>query len=217
VVPNASNPSCDLIVIGASAGGLKALQDLFGALPEHLPAAILVVVHMGAGTISERASILGRSTAMPVADAVDGEALEVGRVYIAIADHQLTIERGGVVRVKAGPKENTYRPCVDALFRSAAQVYGKRVVGVVLSGMLADGTAGLVAITAAGGVTIVQDPDEAGYRSMPESAIDGDHVQYCLPVSEIATLLQQLAEHGQDLDRMPHKLCHGKSPKDATT
>jgi two-component system chemotaxis response regulator CheB len=210
-----SNPPCDLVVIGASAGGLEALRALLAALATPLPAAVLVVVHTGAGVVSRLAALLARMTTMPVADAIDGEKLEIGRIYVAVADHQLTIDRHGTVHVLTAPKERFYRPCIDVLFRSAAQAYGKRVVGVVLSGMLSDGTKGLVHITAAGGVSIVQDPDEAAHAGMPESAIIGDHVQYCLPVREIAQLLQQLAVHGQDRHRPASKLCHGKSWKDA--
>ncbi len=188
-----TNPKqhCDLVVIGASAGGVMALRGLLEALPEKLDAAVLIAVHIGEGRTSILAEVLQRFTSMPMADAVDGECLEHGRVYVAVADNQLTVERG-VVRVLPSPKEGPYRPCIDTLFRSAAAEYGKRVVGVVLSGMLSDGTAGLVHITQGGGVTVVQDPDEAKESSMPESAIIGDHVQYRLPVRDIAHLLVKL-------------------------
>jgi two-component system, chemotaxis family, protein-glutamate methylesterase/glutaminase len=183
---------CDLIVIGASAGGIEALQGLFRALPGKLSAAILIVLHIAEGGYSNLATILSRLTDLPVADAADGDHLEHGRVYVAIADHQLTIEERRI-RVLPSPKVDRYRPSIDALFRSAAEAYGPRVAGVVLSGMLQDGTAGLRHITAGGGVTIVQDPDEAAHSGMPENAIIGDHVQHTLPVREIARLLERLA------------------------
>ncbi len=188
---NTTKQHCDLVVIGASAGGVLALRGLLEALPEKLDAAVLIAMHIGEGRTSILAEALRRFTSMPMADAVDGERLEHGRVYVAVADNQLTVERG-VVRVLPSPKEGPYRPCIDTLFRSAAAEYGKRVVGVVLSGMLSDGTAGLVHITQGGGVTVVQDPDEAKESSMPESAIIGDHVQFRLPVRDIAHLLVKL-------------------------
>ncbi len=188
---------CDLVVIGASSGGLEALKGLLGGLPKDLDAAVLIAMHIGEGRTSILASLLARFTALPIADAVDGQQLEHGRVYVAIADHQLTVEKD-IVRVLPSPKEGSYRPCIDTLFRSAAAVYGNRVVGVVLSGLLKDGTAGLVHITKGGGMTVVQDPNEALESSMPENAIFGDHVQYILPVRDIAALLVRLAAACQD-------------------
>lgn len=195
-MPN-SHHFCDLVVIGASAGGLEALKGLLGSLPKDLDAAVLIAMHIGEGKTSILASVLTRFTALPIADAIDGQRLERGRVYVAIADHHLTIEKD-IVRVLPSPKEGLYRPSIDTLFRSAAAAYGNRVVGVVLSGMLKDGTAGLVHITKGGGVSVVQDPNEALESSMPESAIVGDHVQYILPVRDIAALLVRLAAACQD-------------------
>lgn len=197
VMPNApslpsDNQRCDLAVIGASAGGLEALKGLLSALPPHLDAAVLIAMHIGPGQPSILAHILQTFTAIPISNAVDGQRLEHDHIYVAIADHQLTIERG-CMRVLPSPKEGHYRPCIDVLFNSAAAFYGTRVVGVVLSGLLRDGTAGLVHITKGGGVTVVQDPAEAIESSMPQSAINGDHVQYRLPVREIAGLLVKLA------------------------
>ncbi len=199
---NKTKQQYDLVVIGASAGGVLALRGLLEALPEKLDAAVLIAMHIGEGRTSILAEALRRFTSMPMADAVDGERLEHGRVYVAVADNQLTVERG-VVRVLPSPKEGPYRPCIDTLFRSAAAEYGKRVVGVVLSGMLSDGTAGLVNITEGGGVTVVQDPDEAKESSMPESAIIGDHVQFRLPVRDIAHLLVKLTAGTQDVTKRP--------------
>ncbi len=183
---------CDIIVIGTSAGGVEALKGLLQGLPANLDASLLIAMHLGPGQTSLLASILGPALALPIADAVNGEPLKRGRIYVAIADHQLTIEKD-IIHVLPSPKEGYYRPCIDTLFRSAAAAYGRRVVGIVLSGMLKDGTAGLVHITNGGGVTVVQDPHEAVQSSMPINAILGDHVQFILPVSEIGVLLVKLA------------------------
>ncbi len=183
----------DLVVIGASSGGVLALRGLLEALPDKLDAAVLIAMHIGEGRTSILAEALQRFTSMPIADAVDGERLELGRMYVAVADNQLTVEQG-IIRVLPSPKVGPYRPCIDTLFRSAAAVYGKRVVGVVLSGMLSDGTEGLIHITEGGGITVVQDPAEAKESGMPENAIIGDHVQYRLPVRDIARLLVKLTE-----------------------
>ena len=183
---------CDIVVIGASAGGIDALKGLLHDLPPTLAASLLIVMHIGAGYASQLASILKPHVALPIADAVDGQRLERGRIYVAISDHQLTIEEG-VIHVLSSPKEGHYRPCIDTLFRSAAAAYGPRVVGIVLSGMLKDGTAGLRHITYGGGVSVVQDPQEALESSMPVNAIFGDHVQFILPVHKIGQLLVRLA------------------------
>jgi two-component system, chemotaxis family, protein-glutamate methylesterase/glutaminase len=185
-------PQCDLIVIGASAGGVHALLGIFRDMPQDLMAAVLVVLHIAEGGDSNLANILSRVTKLPIANAVDHDRLEHGRAYIAIADNQLTIEKD-VIRVLPTAKEGRYRPCIDALFRSAAEAYGSRVAGILLSGMLQDGTEGLRHISTAGGTTIVQDPQEAGYTGMPENAIIGGHVQYVLPVADIARLIEKMA------------------------
>jgi two-component system chemotaxis response regulator CheB len=185
-------PGKDVIVVGTSSGGVEALRTLVGGLPRDLPASHFVVMHTAADSPSVLADILNRAGPLPAANARNGERIRPGRVYVAPPDHHLIVEPG-VVRVTHGPKENRFRPAVDPLFRSAAQTYGPRVVGVVLTGGLDDGTSGLWAIKRLGGTAVVQDPREAFMPSMPQSAMDQVNVDHCLPVAEIAPLLARLA------------------------
>ena len=182
----------DIIVVGASAGGVEALSRLVGDLPDDLPAAVFVVLHTAPHSGSALLRILSRQTRLPVAQPDDGEPVRPGRVYLAVPDRHLVLVPGAV-RVTTGPKENGHRPALDTLFRSAASCYGPRVVGVVLSGNRADGTAGLRAIRARGGLAIVQDPDEALFPGMPRSALAGDQPDFVLPLGEIAAHLSKLA------------------------
>lgn len=179
-----------IIVVGASAGGVEALRDLVGGLPRDLTAAICVVLHIG-----DRRSIvpelLSRSGPLPAAFAADGEPLQAGRIYMAPPDRHLLI-RPGHVHLSRGPRENGTRPAVDPLFRSAAQAYGPAVIGVILSGMLSDGTAGFSAITHHGGTTVVQDPKDARCPSMPQSALRHVTVDHCVPASRMAGPLVRL-------------------------
>ena len=181
----------DIIVVGASAGGLEALQALVSDLPVDLPAALFVVVHISPHTRSVLPAILCRTGPLPATHAVDGEAIQHRRIYIARPDHHLVLERG-YARVTRGPKENRFRPAVDVLFRSAAYAYGPRVIGIVLTGQLDDGTAGLWAVKDRGGLAVVQDPKDAVYPSMPTSAMQHVSVDYCLPITEIAPVLGHL-------------------------
>lgn len=182
----------DIIVIGASAGGVEALVELAGALPAFLPATLFVVVHVPATVSSNLPAILSRAGPLPATHAQDGEVGKPGHIYVAPPDHHLRLE-DKTMQLSRAPRENYCRPAADVLFRSAAQAYGPRVVGVVLSGMLYDGTGGLVAIKRSGGVAIVQNPDEARFAGMPRSAISGDHPDYVLPLSEVAATLMSLA------------------------
>lgn len=185
-------PGHDIICIGASAGGIEALTTLCALLPADLPAGVFVVQHVSPQSPGLLAGILDRAGALPAALAVDDEPVHPGRIYIAPPDRHLLVEPGRV-RVAKGPRENNSRPAVDPLFRSAALAYGTRVVGVVLSGSLDDGTAGLRAIKSRGGVSVVQDPEEALWRGMPESALLYAHVDHCLPLAELGPLLARLA------------------------
>jgi two-component system chemotaxis response regulator CheB len=182
----------DIIVVGASAGGVHALVTLVGSFPQKLPAAIFVVLHIPAESPSLLPDILSRAGPLEAVEAVDCMDIEHRCIYVVPPDHHLLIERGHV-RVVRGPKENRHRPAVDPLFRSAAQVYGPRVVGVILTGALDDGTAGLLAVKRRGGIAVVQDPDEALYSSMPLSALTNVEVDYRLPLSSIGPLLVHLA------------------------
>jgi two-component system, chemotaxis family, protein-glutamate methylesterase/glutaminase len=190
-------PTKDIIVVGASAGGIEALRTIAGGLPKDLPASVFVVLHTSPESPGVLAHILARAGALPASSAVDGERIQPGRIYVAPPDRHLVIEPNRV-RLTRGPKENRFRPAVDPLFRSAAQVYGPRVVGVVLTGNLDDGTAGLWAVKRLGGTAIVQDPEEALAPSMPRSALRQVRVDYCLPVAEIAPVLARLATEPSD-------------------
>jgi two-component system chemotaxis response regulator CheB len=183
----------DIIVVGASAGGLEALRALAAGLPADLAASVFVVLHTSAESPGMLAGILDRSGPLPAVTATDGERIRPGRVYVAPPGHHLVIEPG-VVRATRGPKENRFRPAIDPLFRSAAQVYGPRVVGVILTGYLDDGTAGLWAVKQLGGTAVVQDPADALAASMPLSALRHVRVDHCLPLAEVAPLLVRLSE-----------------------
>jgi two-component system chemotaxis response regulator CheB len=186
--------SHDIMVLGASAGGIEALTRVMASLPENLPASLFVVVHIPAHMPSLLPKIFSRSAPLPAVHPVDGEPIVPGRIYVAPPDRHLLV-RPGVIRVVAGPKENGHRPAVDPLFRSAAEAYGSRVVGVILSGSLDDGTAGLRAVKARGGVAIVQSPEEALYASMPRNAIEHVEVDHVMPAHAIGQLLTELAGH----------------------
>ena len=185
-------PGHDIIVIGASAGGVEALKILVPALPADLPAAVFVVLHVPPRGTSILPQILTRSGRLKAHHAVDGEPIVPGRMYVAPPDMHLVI-RPDAVQVVRSPRENGHRPAADVLFRSAAYVYGPRVAGVVLSGSLDDGTAGLAAIKQRGGVAIVQDPGDALYPGMPSSALQDVAVDYCVPVAQIGETLKRLA------------------------
>ena len=182
----------EIIVIGASAGGVDALPRLIGTLPADLPASVFVVLHIPSLSPDLLTKIIGRDAALKVKNGVDGEKIERGQVYLAPPDQHLQME-GGCVRVIRGPRENRHRPSVDALFRSAAEAYGPRVTGVVLTGYLDDGTAGLNSVKTHGGTAIVQDPKDAAAPGMPESALRNVKVDHCVPLAEIGPLLVQLA------------------------
>ena len=182
----------DIIVIGTSAGGVQALQRLIADLPANLGASIFVVQHCSPGR-SLLAKILGRSGSLPAISPVNHEAIRNGLIYVAPPDRHMLIQDGHVC-TSQGPKENGSRPAIDALFRSAARSYGARVIGVVLTGNLDDGTAGLMAVKERGGIAVVQSPEDAAYPSMPQSALKHVKTDYCLPISEIAAKLIQLTK-----------------------
>lgn len=181
----------DLIVMGASAGGLEALQQIVRGLPPELPASVLIVLHTSAHSGSLLPHILGRAGALPVSHPQDGDELRHGHVYIAPPDRHLLVDDNRV-RVLQGPRENLTRPAIDPLFRSAAVSAGRRVIGVVLTGMLDDGTAGLMVIRRRGGVAIVQDPATATFSAMPANALEQVPEACVLPLDKIAEALVRL-------------------------
>jgi two-component system chemotaxis response regulator CheB len=182
-----------LVVIGASGGGVAAIEAVLAALPPAFPAPILVVLHLSPTRKSLLPEVLTHAGPLRAAAAVDGEPLRPGRIYIASPDHHLMAGRDRVC-ITRGPKENHFRPSIDVLFRSAAYYYGSRAIGIVLSGGLTDGATGLYAIRRLGGVAVIQDPGEALYSSMPLAAMSRVDVDYALPVAEIGRLLTSLVE-----------------------
>jgi two-component system chemotaxis response regulator CheB len=181
----------DIVVVGASAGGMEALQNLVSRLPPDFPGSLFVVWHLAPGTKSILPQILSKAGPLKAANPEDGDRIEPGRIYVAPNDHHMLLEKG-TIRVARGPKENRFRPAIDPLFRSAAYLYGPRAIGVVLTGALDDGTAGLWTIKLRGGTAIVQEPSEALIRSMPLSALDNVEVDYKLSAAEIGELLALL-------------------------
>jgi two-component system chemotaxis response regulator CheB len=190
-------PTHDTIVIGASAGGVQALTRLVADLPEELPSAVFIVLHIPTDVPSLLPEILSRGSRLPVAHAVDGEQIRTGKIYVAPSDHHLLIEKQHV-RLVHGPKENFHRPSIDSLFRSAARWAGPRTIGVVLTGARDDGASGMRVIKQRGGITIVQDPAEAPFPSMPLSVMQGIKVDHSMRLREIAPLLDRLSRQTAD-------------------
>lgn len=183
-------PHC-VVVIGASAGGVQALKELIRGLPADFPGAVFVVLHLSPNGTSFLPDILSRAGLLDAEHPPDGTKIETGHIYVAPPDRHLVIEDSRA-ELTAAPKENRHRPAVDPLFRSAALAYGSKVVGVILTGTLDDGTAGLWEVKKRGGIAVVQDPSEARYPGMPRSAIQNVDVDYVVPLSEMATLLVSL-------------------------
>jgi two-component system chemotaxis response regulator CheB len=188
------------------------VKELLHALPSDFPTPIFIVIHVAPTTPGLLDQILARATALPVHYARDGQAIEAGHVYLASPDHHLILE-DHVVRVTSGPKHNRYRPAIDPLFRSAALAFGPQVCGVVLSGMLYDGTMGLYAIKEAGGIAIVQSPEEALHAGMPLNALDRVNVDYTAPVARIAQLLIE-ADDGASAGESKSKVNRQESIRD---
>jgi two-component system chemotaxis response regulator CheB len=178
----------DIVVIGGSAGSLEALRKLVAALPANLPAAILVVIHIPNDFPSYLQQILRDSGSLRTIEPREKQKLERGTIYVAPPDRHLLVE-DGYVEVSRGPRENRHRPAIDPLFRSAARWHGRRVIGVVLSGQLDDGSSGLMAVKIAEGLTVVQDTREALCPEMPSRAKQYAGAEYELPVAKIADLL----------------------------
>lgn len=182
----------DIITIGASAGGVEALMTLARTLPGDLPASVFIVQHVAPQQPSAMADLLSRSGPLAVQIAEDRTEFKPSRIYVAPPDRHLMIDRSYAYLTR-GPRENLVRPAVDPLFRSAAVVHGPHVIGVILSGTLDDGTSGLGAIKRCGGVAVVQDPQDARFAEMPQSAADHVEVDYTVPLSQMGDLLVRLA------------------------
>jgi two-component system chemotaxis response regulator CheB len=188
----------NVVVIGGSAGSIEALQVLVAGLPPDFPGTVLVALHLSPHTPSRLHEVLARTTTLPVTRARDGEVMERGHIYVAMADRHLVVEADRL-RITRGPRENHSRPAVDTLFRSAAYALGPRVIGVVLSGALDDGTAGLWAIKDRGGLALVQSPEDAQHPSMPSSALRHVLVDYTVPVSDMPALISGLVREEAEL------------------
>lgn len=184
-------PARTVVVMGASAGGVESLREVVRRLPDAFAAAVLVALHMPPDRPSALPKILSGAGPLDAHHPADGEPLEAGRIYVASPGQDLMVE-GKHVRLRKGAQENRFRPSIDALFQSAAYDFGPQVIAVVLSGALDDGAPGLASIKRAGGIAIVQTPDDAAFDSMPLAALGEAQVDYVLPAAEIGALLRSL-------------------------
>jgi two-component system chemotaxis response regulator CheB len=189
--PQTTRPHRDIVVIGASSGGVTALLTLVKTLPADFPAPIFIVQHVGADSQSILPQLLNGVSALTVEHARDGDVFAAGTIYVAPPDHHLLLEDDKVV-VKRGPKENRFRPSIDALFRSAGYGYGPRVIAVVLTGYLDDGTSGLWSVQRLGGLAVVQDPRDAQSPAMPANALEYVAADHIVPLAQLGSLLVQL-------------------------
>lgn len=184
-----------IIVIGSSAGGWETLPQVLQSLPENMPAAVFIVQHFPSDTMGLAfLGHLARASILPCAFAVDLEPIEPGRIYIAPPDHHLIISND-IIRTTKGPRENSFRPSIDTLFRSAAAHHGHAVIGVILSGLLDDGVQGLSTIGRSGGITVVQDPSDAPFPDMPKNALTRIEVDYTARSIELGLILSGLIYH----------------------
>ena len=183
----------DIIAIGGSTGSGAVLRHMVRGLPRDFPASIFISTHVPANSYGYLADTLATASALPVAEAIDGQPIEPGRIYVAASDRHLLL-LNGTIRLGEGPRENMVRPSIDPLFRSAALAYGPRAVGVVLTGMLNDGAAGLHAIKAVGGTAIIQHPVDAEADQMPLAALEAVDADYVVSGDELADMLVRVAE-----------------------
>lgn len=184
----------DIVVIGASAGGIEAVSTVLGDLPKDLRAAVFIVIHIAPQSTGYLPTIFTKAGGLPAKTAEHGEVFRTGQAYVAPPDFHLILNGDGRIETIKGPRENRVRPAVDPLFRSAALEYGRRVIGVVLSGGLDDGTSGLRAVKMCGGVAVVQDPSDALVSSMPASALRNVSVDHKEPASRLGALIVRLLE-----------------------
>jgi two-component system chemotaxis response regulator CheB len=184
-------PNRDIIVIGGSSGATAPLKDILGRLPSDLPAAVFVVLHIPARGIGILSTVAAAAGKLPVREAENGLKIEHGHVYLGAPDHHMLVVDGHIM-LGRGPRENMVRPAIDPLFRSAALYYGPRVIGVVLSGLLSDGAAGLSAVKRCGGLALVQDPSDALADEMPLRALETTTADLCVPGFRIGDVLSDL-------------------------
>lgn len=197
-------PNRDIMVIGGSSGATTPLSTILGRFRNDLPAAIFVVLHIPAWGIGMLSTVAAAASGLPVRQAEHGLEIENGHVYLAAPDHHLLLSDGHMLFGR-GPRENMVRPAIDPLFRSAALHYGPRVIGVVLSGLLSDGAAGLNAIKRCGGIAVVQDPADALADEMPRRAMEATTVDLCLPGDRLGDVLSELVREqaGTPLPKPP--------------
>lgn len=183
----------NIIVVGASAGGVTALQELFSQFPPDIQASFFVVLHISPESPSILAGLIDKASQLKAQSAEDNEPIRAGHIYVAPPNFHLLV-KSGCIRLHRGPKENRHRPAIDPLFRSAAIAYRAQTVGIILTGYLDDGTSGLLAIKRCGGIAVVQDPQDAAYPDMPKNAIKEVEVDYQLPVQKMGKIVQQIVE-----------------------
>jgi two-component system chemotaxis response regulator CheB len=188
----------DIVVIGASAGGVEALKQCVSAIPEGFPVSIFVTLHLLQDAPSYLPDLLTKAGALPALHPRDGSAIEPGKIYVAPPNRHLQVEHGHI-HLGIGSRENRHRPSINVLFRSAALAYGPRVIGVILTGSLDDGTTGLWEIKRRGGVAVVQDPAEALHEGMPQSALSNVAVDHVVGLHELVPLLVRLTTEAEDL------------------
>lgn len=191
----------DVLAIGTSAGGVQALRFLVGGFRDDLPASVLIVIHLSAQFQSSLDAILTKAGPLPARFANEGETVEHGRIYIAPPGRHMLLERNKL-RLGIGPRENNSRPAIDPLFRSVGLCCGPRAVGVVLTGTLGDGSSGLHMLKQCGGITAVQDPEDAAFSDMPRAALSRSRVDHVVALVDMPALLDSLVslEAGSPVD-----------------
>jgi two-component system, chemotaxis family, protein-glutamate methylesterase/glutaminase len=195
-----------IIVIGASAGGMMAVTELLSQFKEDINAAVLVVLHNNSKLSGESTlERIQQNSNLPCRFPKNEELIKRGYVYVAPPNLHILVD-GNKIKLGPGPKENRWRPSIDVLFRSAAVMYNSRVVGVILSGMMNDGTAGMDAIHRCGGTCIVQDPNEAEYPDMVLSALDAVEVNYCLPLEQMGDVIAEIVNSEPVVSEVPEEL-----------
>jgi len=182
----------EAVVVGASAGGVEALMTVFGALTTRFKLPVVIVLHMPDGHRSQLAEVFGRRLALPVKEADDKESIVPGTLYFAAPGYHLSIEQDRSFSFSREERVHYSRPSIDYLFASAADAYGSRLMGILLTGANQDGAAGLLQIQRQGGLTVVQDPNDARVATMPEAALALHQPDYLLSLQGIGRLLVEL-------------------------